>query len=173
MHKFIVSLATLALVSFAVSAYAASGDDVKKLVTHLTRTSQPKGVLLRKVYDDKDEVQVVFLSGGKRYSIFYSGAGFPLSEQWVSISVRPNGTSSRDVCDGFEDVGLDGLVDDGVLGLSPINEATNESRKYFTNDAHFKKERKTAKVVGEGFKPYWQSRYDMAIRDALKLYGEK
>lgn len=176
-----IILVVLAILAASISsASSATKEDVAKLVAYLISEDQPHGVLLRKIYDTAaDEVQVVFVQEGKRYSIFYSGSSWSegnpilLEEQWISIAVRPNGTSSRLEVDGFEDLGLDGKVDGGTLGMMPIVDRLDEDRKNFDNGAFYADFQDPLPPVGLQFESYWQGRLDEAVRDTLKFYGAK
>ncbi|MES2007040.1 MAG: hypothetical protein V4436_02955 [Patescibacteria group bacterium] len=177
--RLILAAAFLFLASLS-SASAATKEDIGKLVGYLTNAHQPKKILLHTVYDTAlDEVQVVFVQDGKRYSIFFSGTEWsagnpiPVEEQWITVSVRPNGTSGPETVDGFEDMGLDGMVDEGSLKLTPLYNRLDESRKIFDNGSFTKDLSNPLAPVGMQFEAYWQERYDEAIRDALKFYGTK
>lgn len=125
------------------------------MVSRLMYTAS--NVMSRKVYEDHGGVQVVFRRNGLRYT-FYCPAN--KESNFLSVWVRKENTSGQDSLLTFSDDDLNGSVDFGIGG--PKN-GTDDEKKYFRiEDGH---------NHGAYHKPYWQSLYNMAIKDALTVLG--
>lgn len=181
--KVVTWLFAVAATVFGVvsGAMAATNEDVQRLVQAMITKEDSRKLLSWQEYETATgETQVVFVQNGKRYTVFYSGyswsgrdsAVMPAKEQWITIWVRPNGTSSPEAGDSFTDFGLDGNVDDGILGLYPITPVTGDIRKNYRNGANrVLLEGEKFEPVGVQYQSYWQKRYDAAIRGILHFYG--
>lgn len=109
-------------------------------------------VLSRKFYPEGG-AQSVFVHCGLRYTLFHTGEWRESELNWLSVWVRPDGTSSLEEVTTFSDHDLDGSVDFGIRG----GRATPEMREQFERE----------KSVGAEFCREWQDRYDQAIAAAL------
>lgn len=103
------NLIFIVAIIFTNPAFAASPEDVEKVVKMVTDKSTP--ALLRKTYFlPSGEVrghEAVFVCDGNRYTIYNSSA---LLTFWV----RKDGTSGEKTLDTFSDSGLDGTADNDV-----------------------------------------------------------
>lgn len=173
----------VSLVFVVGHATAATPEDVQRIAQAMMHKEDARRLLSWTEYEGAvGEVQIVLVQNKTRYTIFYSGHTYqhsgksiPADQQWISIWVRPDGTSDRKDGDAFTDADLDGEVDDGVLGLYPTTSGADDARKVFDNGAM--KIRLNADdpipQIGMQHQRYWQSRYDAAIRDILQFYGRK
>ncbi len=135
-------------------AEAADPKDVQKVV-ELIHNKETKGLVFWKPIDEG--VEVVFIQGGKRYTMYHSGFG---SINLLSVWVRPDGTSDDKILLTFTDDDLDGKIDFGING----KDGDEEIRQYFKS----KKMYSPDKEEGTRFKEFWQAQYDAAIKAALK-----
>lgn len=160
MGKFLLAAAALLFslqALFAGEAQAAKREDVRKVI-ELMYERPVNGAILSRTFQDGD-AQVVFVSKGLRYTIYYTGPRDPRL-QFLSFWVRPNGTAKKKDVRTFTDHGLDGVVDFGLNGKN----GDERARQLFESgydSAHHKRS-------GEQFAAHWQKQYDLAIAAALR-----
>lgn len=132
-------------------AHAADPKDVAKVV-ELMYLKSTTGIIDKEVYDDGG-IQIVFITDNLRYTLYHSG-----DEQvnFLSVWVRPNGTSNRDVLQTFTDDDLDGQINFGICEVK----GTLSVRKCYGLKTR-------EEACGNEYRDYWQQIYDKAITDAL------
>lgn len=105
--------------------------------------------------DTSPVYRIVFVEGGRRYTMQYSsamGSSYPAS---LDFWERPDGTSGQSTLTTYADSGLDGTVN---FGTGPKNNLYSDT---------------FGKVEGEDNKANWQKEYDDAIAAALRYYRAK
>jgi len=166
-------IATLLLSFFFITpttADAASKADVQKVVELMFSPSTNSKVLLKEVKTaEKDDIQVVFVENGKRYTLWYSGNRIikdDADSHWLAFWVRPDGTSGQESMITWTDNGMDGNVDFGIIGKN----RPDSVRKLFREDKVYDFESRTKKLVieGEEYRSHWQAQHDEAIAAALR-----
>lgn len=141
-------LVSLFVFMFVPTAKAAESGEVERVVSLMY--SSPN-VIARKLYH-ANGVQVVFVAGGLRYTLYHTGGKGDLN--LLSVWVRKNGTTGQRGVLTFTDHSLDGTVNLGING----KEGSDSARQYFNLEEE----------KGVEFRHYWQSLYDKAIKDALR-----
>lgn len=149
----VLLLAAVAVLLLPLKAKAAEPTDVKRVVELMH--SGASNVLSGKTFDDND-VQIIFVVRGLRYTFYHS-----VEEGSLSVWRRPEGTGGQKNILTFTDYGLDGQVDGGVKGKAGTD---SEKQLLYVTDRETK---------GEEFHPYWQGLYDQAIKDALRTLKAK
>ncbi len=152
----ILATALLALAHLS-PASAASRDDIHKIVAQMGQHTC-KHLLTQKSYPGGGE-QVVFVDGGKRYTMYWSESGVP-KEAWLSVWVRSSGRKRNSVLKTFSDYGLDGEVDFGLMGPAKWSD---EKRQYFGSGKFA-----AMRPQGRKFRQRWQNEYDAAIAAAKR-----
>lgn len=158
--KFILFLALFNILSltFCNHASAADPDDVAKVVK-LIHSKKTKGVLLRK-FDKTGGVEIVFVSNGLRYTMYHSGSK---DINFLSVWVRPNGTTSKAKLKTFTDQDLNGKVDFGLK----LKDGSDLTKKLYYSS------RSGQPQKGQQFSSYWQKIYDTSIDHALQKLTTK
>ncbi len=157
MKKVITTLVFVGLtLSSAIAQQKTTSADIARIMSCM-RQHSCKNTILTQSFDNLGEV-IVFIDNGKRYSFYLSGKDAP--EGFLSISVRPEGTSDQASLFGFADFGLDGSVDSAAQG--PAN-WTDSRRKLFKSEKN-----PIAPATNLQFRQYWQNQFDEAIAAAKR-----
>jgi len=135
---------------------AADPADVAKVV-ELVKTAKA-GFLSRKEHKE-GSYQLVFVRKGLRYTVFVSNG----AQKFMTIWVRPDGTSESNLLEGMTDYQLDGEIDSGSIGEMELGD--DVVRKMYESGVPDGGN----KAIGEQFREYWQGQYDKAIVDALMI----
>lgn len=135
---------------------AADPAEVAKVV-NLVKTAK-SGFLTRDEHEE-GSYQLVFVRKGLRYTVFVSSE----AHRFMTIWVRPDGTSESNVLEGMTDYQFDGEIDSGNIGEIELGD--DIVRKRFESGVSDSGN----EAMGEQFKEYWQGKYDKAIVDALKM----
>lgn len=144
------AILVVASMTTPASSSAADCHDVVNVVGLLY--ADDARVLARKFYPEGG-VQVVFIHCGLRYTLFHTGEWDSSELNWLSVWVRPDGTSGQEDITTFSDHGLDGSVDFGIAG----GRATPELRGQFERE----------KGMGTEYCQQWQELYNQSIAAAL------
>jgi hypothetical protein len=166
----------LYLCAFSSDATSGSRQDVQKVIEFLKHKARAtEGVDYSAPWRDSEGGQ--FIYNQKKYTVYYSGTYWenkktiPAKERGLNILVRAVGSEELVASDAF-DIDLDGSVVQGFLGLPFRQTWSDSARKRFVSGKVlcYSKVKELCRPGGFEFRPYWQERGDVAIRDILDFY---